>query len=54
MIYLCSLLTFLGDVRREFTQRLSHVVHGTLDSYNRDAFEKANVEDVAWLHIPRA
>jgi hypothetical protein len=29
---------FWGDVRREFMQRLSVALHGTLGSYLRDAF----------------
>jgi hypothetical protein len=28
----------LGEVRREFMQRLSVALHGSLDSYLRDAF----------------
>jgi hypothetical protein len=31
---------FLGDVRREFMQRLSAALHGTLGSYLRDAFHE--------------
>jgi hypothetical protein len=34
-------MSVLGDVGREFMQRLSVVVHGTLGSYLRDAFRRA-------------
>jgi hypothetical protein len=36
-IYLRSLSTFWGDVRREFQQRLSVVLHGNMGSYLLDA-----------------
>jgi hypothetical protein len=32
---------FWGDVRREFMQRPSAALHGTLGSYLRDAFRRA-------------
>jgi hypothetical protein len=32
---------FLGDVRREFMQRLFAALHGTLGSYLRDGFRRA-------------
>jgi NAD-specific glutamate dehydrogenase len=43
---------FLGDVRRECTQRLSTVLHGRLGSYLRDALHEGSVDVVACL--PRA
>jgi hypothetical protein len=45
---------FWGDVRREFMQRLSTTLHGTLGSYLRDAFHEGNANGVACLHVPRA
>jgi hypothetical protein len=48
---------FLGDVRavrREFMQRLSAALHGTLGSYLRDAFHEGSAHAVACLHVPRA
>jgi hypothetical protein len=46
---------FWGDVRREFTQRLSAALHGTLGSYLRDAFQEGNnANAVACLRVPRA
>jgi hypothetical protein len=45
---------FLRDVWREFMQRLSAALHGTLGSYLRDALHEGNVDDVAWRHVPRA
>jgi hypothetical protein len=45
---------FWGDVRREFMQRLSAVLHGTLGSYLRDAFHEGSTGVVACLSIPRA
>jgi hypothetical protein len=33
-----SFRRFFGDVRREFMQRVSASLHGTLGSYLRDAF----------------
>jgi hypothetical protein len=45
---------FLEDVRREFMQRLSVALHGTLGSYLRDAFQEGNAGVVAWLPVPRA
>jgi hypothetical protein len=44
----------MGDVRREFMQRLFAVLHGTLGSYLRDALEEGSVDAVACLRIPRA
>jgi hypothetical protein len=43
---------FLGDVRREFMQRLSATLHGTLGSYPRDAFQKGSADAVACLPVP--
>jgi hypothetical protein len=45
---------FLGDVRREFMQRLSAAPHGTLGSYLRDAFQKGSADAVACLPVSRA
>jgi hypothetical protein len=45
---------FLGDVRREFMQRLSAALRGTLGSYLRDALKEGNADDVACLPVPRA
>ena len=45
---------FLGDVRREFMQRLSVALHGTLGSYLRDAFQEGSAGAVAFLPVPRA
>jgi hypothetical protein len=45
---------FLGDVRREFMQRLSAALHGTLGSYLCDAFQEGSVNNVACLPVPRA
>jgi hypothetical protein len=45
---------FLEDVRREFMQRLSAALHGTLGSYFRDAFPEGSVDAVACLPVPRA
>jgi hypothetical protein len=45
---------FLGDLRREFMQRLSVVLHGTLDSYTRDALHEGGAATVACLHAPRS
>jgi hypothetical protein len=44
---------FLGDVRREFMQRLYVALHGTLGSYLRDAFQEGNANVVACLPVPR-
>jgi hypothetical protein len=33
---------FWGDVRRDFMQRLSAALHGTLGSYLRDAFQEGS------------
>jgi hypothetical protein len=44
----------LGDVRREFMQRLSAALHGTLGSYLRDAFQEGSADAVACLPVPRA
>jgi hypothetical protein len=38
---------FLGDVRREFMQRLSVALHGTLGSYVRDALQEGS-DDMLW------
>jgi NAD-specific glutamate dehydrogenase len=45
---------FLGDVRREFMQRLYAALHGTMGSYLRDAFQEGSAEAVACLPVPRA
>jgi NAD-specific glutamate dehydrogenase len=45
---------FLGDVRREFMQRLSAAFHGTLGSYLRDAFQEGSADAVACVPGPRA
>jgi NAD-specific glutamate dehydrogenase len=45
---------FLGEVRREFMQRLSAALHGTMGSYLRDAFQEGSADDVACLLVPRA
>jgi hypothetical protein len=42
------------DVRREFMQRLSMVLHGTLGSYPRDALQEGVAAAVACLSAPRA
>jgi hypothetical protein len=44
----------LGDVRREFMQRLLAALHGTLDSYIRDALHEGSANVLACLLIPRA
>jgi hypothetical protein len=45
---------FLGGARREFMQRLSAALHGTLGSYLRDAFQEGSADAVACLPVPRA
>jgi hypothetical protein len=44
---------FIGDVRREFMQRLSMVLHGTLVFYLRDASQEDGAIVVACLPAPR-
>jgi hypothetical protein len=44
---------FLGDVRREFMQRLFVVLHGKLGSYLRDALHEGGVTLVECLPTPR-
>jgi hypothetical protein len=44
---------FWGDVRREFMQRLSVALHGTLSSYFRDALQEGSADAVACIHVPR-
>jgi hypothetical protein len=44
----------LGDLRREFMQRLFAALHGTLGSYLRDAFHEGSAGAVACLLVPRA
>jgi hypothetical protein len=39
----------LEDVRREFTQRLSASLHGTMSSYLRDALHEGDGDDVECL-----
>jgi hypothetical protein len=51
---LMILFGVFGDVRREFMQRLSAALHGTLGSYLRDAFDEGSADAVACLSIPRA
>jgi hypothetical protein len=45
---------FLGDMRREFIQRLSVVLHGTLGSCLRDALQEGGAFVVACLLAMRA
>jgi NAD-specific glutamate dehydrogenase len=45
---------FWGDVRREFMQRLSYALHGTLGSYLRDALQEGSANAVAYLPVPWA
>jgi hypothetical protein len=45
---------FLGDVRREFMQRFSVVLHGALGSYLRDALHEGGAPAVACLPAPRS
>jgi hypothetical protein len=45
---------FWGDVRREFMQRLSAALHGTMGFYLRDAFQEGNAGAVACLPVLRA
>jgi hypothetical protein len=45
---------FWGDVRREFVQRLSTALHGTMGSFLRNAFHEGSAGDVARLLVPRA
>jgi hypothetical protein len=45
---------FLGDVRREFMQRLSAALHGILGSYLRDALQEGSIDALACLRVPRA
>jgi hypothetical protein len=52
---MCSYLRrFWGDVRREFMQRLSAALHGTLGSYLRDTLQEGRADVVACLPVPRA
>jgi hypothetical protein len=44
----------LGDVRREYMQRLFATLHGTLGSYLRDAFQEGIAYALACLPVPRA
>ena len=47
--------TFLGGyVRREFMERLSATLHGTLGSYLRDASQEGSADAVACLPGPWA
>jgi hypothetical protein len=46
--------SFLGDLRREFMQRLSGALHGTLGSCLRDAFQEDGADAVACLLVSRA
>jgi hypothetical protein len=45
---------FWGDVRREFMQRQSAALHGTLGSYLRDALQEGSADVVARLSVPQA
>jgi hypothetical protein len=45
---------FWGDVQREFMQRLSDALHGTLGSHLRDALQEGSANVAACLHVPRA
>jgi hypothetical protein len=51
--YFCSFSAFLGDVRREFMQRLYAAFHGNLGSYLRDAWQEGSTDGVAYLPVPR-
>jgi hypothetical protein len=44
---------FWGDVGREFMQRLSAALHGSLGSYFRDALQEGSADAVACLPVPR-
>jgi hypothetical protein len=43
-----------GDVRREFMQRLSAALYGSLGSYLRDVLQEGSADAVARLPVPRA
>jgi hypothetical protein len=45
---------FWGDVRREFMQRLSAALYGTMGFYLCDAFQEGSADAVACLPVPRA
>jgi hypothetical protein len=45
---------FWGNMRRKFMQRLFAALHGTLNSYLRDALQEGSADVVACLHVPRA
>jgi hypothetical protein len=45
---------FLGDARREFLQRLSTALHGTLGSYLPYALQEGSADAVACPPLPRA
>jgi hypothetical protein len=45
---------FLGDVHREFMQRLSAALHRTLGSCFRNALQEGSADVVVCLHVPRA
>jgi hypothetical protein len=45
---------FLGDVRREFMQRLYASLIGTMGSYLRDGFPEGSAIAVACILVPRA
>jgi hypothetical protein len=47
----CSLSSFLGDVCREFMQRVLLVLHGTLISYRRHALHEGSYNDVAAFRV---
>jgi hypothetical protein len=42
---------FLGDVRREFMQRVSAALHGISGSYLRDALQEGSADAVACLPV---
>jgi hypothetical protein len=43
-----------GDVRREFMQRLSDILHGTMCPFLRDALHEGSAGVVACLYVPWA
>jgi hypothetical protein len=49
-----SFRRFGGDVQQEFMQRLFAALHGTWDSYLRDALQEGSIDVAACLIVPRA
>jgi ABC-type proline/glycine betaine transport system permease subunit len=43
-----------GGLWREFMQRLSAALRGTLGSYLRDAFQEGSADAVVYRHVTRA